>query len=80
MNYFSNIIKKINKSNGTNDDRLINYNLSNIYHEKQVKELCALHTLNNLFQEKYYTKAILDDICVQLVKQKLKFCNLLFYF
>ena len=36
-----------------------------IYHEKQIKELCALHALNNLFQESYFTKAMLDDICVQ---------------
>lgn len=25
---------------------------SNIYHERQIRELCALHTLNNLFQGK----------------------------
>ncbi|XP_054285000.1 josephin-like protein [Macrosteles quadrilineatus] len=38
-----------------------------IYHEKQVRELCALHALNNLFQEKKaFTKAELDDICQSL--------------
>lgn len=38
-----------------------------IYHEKQVKELCALHALNNLFQNpNAYTKTQLDDICYRL--------------
>lgn len=38
-----------------------------IYHEKQVKELCALHALNNLFQMRgTYTKADLDYICSSL--------------
>lgn len=36
----------------------------NIYHEKQSKELCALHALNNLFQdEKAFTKSELDNMC-----------------
>lgn len=36
----------------------------NIYHERQVRELCALHALNNLFQQKEcFTKAELDIIC-----------------
>ncbi|BES96056.1 Josephin [Nesidiocoris tenuis] len=38
-----------------------------IYHEKQVKELCALHALNNLFQSRdAFTKAELDEICQSL--------------
>lgn len=37
-----------------------------IYHEKQIKELCALHALNNLFQEKYFTKVELDSVCHNL--------------
>ncbi|XP_031634594.1 josephin-like protein [Contarinia nasturtii] len=38
-----------------------------IYHERQIRELCALHALNNLFQAKgSFTKTELDDICVQL--------------
>ncbi len=36
-----------------------------IYHEKQVKELCALHALNNLLQESFFTKAMLDKICIE---------------
>lgn len=44
-----------------------------IYHEKQMKELCALHALNNLFQDRQaFTKKDLDDICV-------RYC-ILFYF
>ena len=39
------------------------------YHERQHKELCALHVLNNLFQDKNpsdrFTKKDLDDICVK---------------
>ncbi|XP_055631796.1 josephin-like protein [Toxorhynchites rutilus septentrionalis] len=40
---------------------------STVYHEKQIKELCALHTLNNLFQdEASYSKVQLDEICRSL--------------
>ena len=39
----------------------------NIYHEKQSRHLCALHTLNNLFQKPdAFTKTLLDDLCLQL--------------
>lgn len=37
-----------------------------IYHERQVKELCALHALNNLFQERGFSKQDLDQICYSL--------------
>lgn len=38
-----------------------------VYHEKQVKELCALHALNNLFQNSSsFTKQQLDSICYSL--------------
>lgn len=37
------------------------------YHEKQVRELCALHALNNLFQDKdAFSKIELDSICHNL--------------
>ncbi|KAL3269190.1 hypothetical protein HHI36_008273 [Cryptolaemus montrouzieri] len=37
---------------------------SDIYHERQIRELCALHALNNLFQCKNaFTKPELDLIC-----------------
>ena len=39
-----------------------------IYHEKQSRELCALHALNNLFQEQHaFTKRCLDNICITYV-------------
>lgn len=39
---------------------------SSIYHEKQRKKLCALHTLNNLLQDgKAFTQQNLDEICVR---------------
>ncbi|KAJ8318644.1 hypothetical protein KUTeg_003735 [Tegillarca granosa] len=42
-------------------------NSSEIYHERQIKELCALHALNNLFQDKRaFSKKDLDDICQRL--------------
>jgi josephin len=35
-----------------------------LYHEKQVKQLCALHALNNLFQDKNaFCQKDLDSIC-----------------
>lgn len=40
---------------------------SSVYHEKQARQLCALHALNNLFQgDQSYTKSELDDICNNL--------------
>lgn len=39
-------------------------NECNIYHEKQSRELCALHALNNLFQQPHtFTKQDMDSIC-----------------
>lgn len=38
-----------------------------IYHEKQIKELCALHALNNLFQQRhFFSKLELDSVCHSL--------------
>lgn len=38
-----------------------------LYHEKQVRELCALHALNNLFQNQHaFSKNELDSICLTL--------------
>ena len=37
-----------------------------MYHEKQKKQLCALHALNNLFQDNHaFTQKDLDDICFE---------------
>ena len=39
-----------------------------IYHEKQKWELCALHALNNVFQDSQaFSKPQLDDLCQRLV-------------
>ncbi|XP_015792832.1 josephin-2 isoform X2 [Tetranychus urticae] len=38
----------------------------NLYHEKQRKKLCALHTLNNLLQSDAFKQADLDEICLRL--------------
>ena len=39
----------------------------NIYHEKQSRQLCALHVLNNLFQDPHaFTKSDLDAISTRL--------------
>ncbi|KFM69533.1 Josephin-1, partial [Stegodyphus mimosarum] len=58
-NWFGRDRKTISK-NSSKDEH-------NIYHEKQVKELCALHALNNLFQDKNaFNKQILDNICHSL--------------
>lgn len=38
-----------------------------IYHERQSKQLCALHALNNLFQNQLtFKKEDLDAICKEL--------------
>ncbi|XP_064641856.1 josephin-1-like [Lineus longissimus] len=40
---------------------------SAIYHEKQSKEMCALHALNNLFQDQNaFTRKHLDEMCFRL--------------
>ena len=37
---------------------------SPVYHERQSRQLCALHVLNNLFQEpNSFVQANLDGIC-----------------
>jgi len=37
-----------------------------IFHERQKRELCALHALNNVFQHKEFSKEELDEICLRL--------------
>lgn len=46
-----------------------------VYHERQSKQLCALHVLNNLFQERAFTKADMDDICLQLAPDSSSWWN-----
>ncbi|XP_037074430.1 josephin-like protein [Pollicipes pollicipes] len=43
-----------------------NHIVDGIYHEKQVRELCALHALNNVLQDRQFTERQLDAICDQL--------------
>ena len=73
-NQFKSIYSKNHKYHGNNTNMTTtttsnaNSSSSNkipIYHEKQVKELCALHALNNLFQETFFNKATLDELCVE---------------
>ena len=41
--------------------------MAQLYHERQVRQMCALHVLNNLFQDpKAFDKAELDIICKEL--------------
>lgn len=41
--------------------------VSNIYHEKQRKQLCALHSLNNLLQDKNaFSQKDLESLCIRL--------------
>lgn len=37
-----------------------------MYHEKQYLMHCAVHTLNNLFQEPWATAALMEDIAKEL--------------
>ncbi|TRY59491.1 hypothetical protein DNTS_017882 [Danionella cerebrum] len=40
-----------------------------IFHEKQRLELCAIHALNNVLQERIFTKETADEICKRLAPQ-----------
>jgi josephin len=44
-----------------------NQQIRQIYHEKQRKQLCLLHTLNNLFQRREFEQQELDAICEKFV-------------
>ncbi|KRT81550.1 hypothetical protein AMK59_5026, partial [Oryctes borbonicus] len=55
-----------NESYSLNTSSCVDMYSTTIYHEKQVRELCALHALNNLFQMKEFTKEELDSICYSL--------------
>jgi len=39
---------------------------SNLYHERQRLALCGVHAVNNLLQQKKYSKADFDAVCLQL--------------
>lgn len=40
--------------------------MSSMYHEKQYLMYCAVHTLNNLFQEQWATASLMEDIAKEL--------------
>ncbi|MBN3291593.1 TTY1B protein, partial [Polypterus senegalus] len=40
-----------------------------IFHEKQRLELCAIHALNNVLQERIFTKEAADEICKRLAPE-----------
>ncbi|XP_061146083.1 josephin-2 [Syngnathus typhle] len=40
-----------------------------VFHEKQRLELCAIHALNNVLQERVFTKETADEICKRLAPQ-----------
>ena len=67
MNWVANFKLFNRHTNDPNNEEFVDPNgLSvRIYHEKQVKEMCALHALNNLFQENFFNKSILDEICLE---------------
>ncbi|CAL8360032.1 unnamed protein product [Arctogadus glacialis] len=44
-------------------------NEGEVFHEKQRLELCAIHALNNVLQERVFTKETADDICKRLAPQ-----------
>lgn len=44
------------------DDR-VSMSEGEVFHEKQRLELCAIHALNNVLQERVFTKETADDIC-----------------
>ncbi|XP_029440836.1 josephin-2 [Rhinatrema bivittatum] len=37
-----------------------------VYHERQRLELCAIHALNNVLQQKHFSQEAADDICKRL--------------
>ena len=37
-----------------------------LYHERQQRQLCAVHTCNNILQRPRFTKADFDAICTSL--------------
>ena len=48
------------------DPRMANGGV-NLYHERQSRQLCALHALNNLLQGRIFTQKELDSICYEYV-------------
>ncbi|CAD6185042.1 unnamed protein product [Caenorhabditis auriculariae] len=41
-----------------------------LYHEKQSKQFCLMHTLNNILQKKHYTAEKMDELCYTINDRK----------
>ena len=57
-----------NNPQSANQDQQIT--ASPLYHERQRQGLCALHTLNCIFQGGTFNKKDLDNICYELSDKK----------
>lgn len=44
--------------------------MAKIYHEKQSRMLCGVHSLNNALQQKLFDKTKFDEICLKLDSNK----------
>ena len=61
---------KLCGTNRTMCNRVEGERVPGLYHEKQEKELCAMHALNNLLQDKdAFTQKDMDRICNEYAKQ-----------
>ena len=49
--------------------------MSDIYHERQSLQLCALHVVNNLMQQQEFSKSELDAICLELAPDSYPWWN-----
>ena len=49
--------------------------MSDIYHERQSLQLCALHVVNNLLQRREFSKSELDAICLELAPDSYPWWN-----
>ena len=38
---------------------------TDIYHEKQVRQLCAIHSINNVLQRRAFVQKDFDKICYE---------------
>eukprot|EP00483_Globobulimina_turgida_P003266 UN03271 len=58
---------KDEKSNGDDDYEMVNNNYNQkVYFEPQEWEMCLLHSLNALYQEKKFSEGDMDKICKRL--------------
>lgn len=53
----------VNRRDECTCDGRLSMSEGEVFHEKQRLELCAIHALNNVLQERVFTKETADDIC-----------------